>query len=59
MLVGGVIMKRAGLSLKTIPRFSVAVLTVSTLLCVPLFFMGCPTQPVAGVNHPYQVGPYG
>ncbi|KAI4829344.1 hypothetical protein KUCAC02_023390 [Chaenocephalus aceratus] len=44
MLMGGVIMKKAGLSLKTIPRFSVAMLTTSTLLFVPLFFMGCPTQ---------------
>lgn len=58
MLVGGVIMKRVGLSLKTIPRFSVVMLTISTLLCVPLFFMGCPTHQVSGVNH-YQVGAYG
>ncbi|XP_075880267.1 solute carrier organic anion transporter family member 2A1 [Nelusetta ayraudi] len=58
MLVGGVIMKRVGLSLKTIPRFSVVMLTTSTLLCVPLFFMGCPTQQVSEVNH-YQVGSYG
>ncbi|KAM9358001.1 solute carrier organic anion transporter family member 2A1 [Symphorus nematophorus] len=58
MLIGGVIMKRAGLSLKTIPRFSVVMLTTSTLLCIPLFFMGCPTQKVSEVNH-YQVGQYG
>ncbi|XP_028300576.1 solute carrier organic anion transporter family member 2A1 [Gouania willdenowi] len=51
MLVGGVIMKRAGLSLKTIPRFSVTMLTISTLLCIPLFFMGCPTHKVSEVNH--------
>ncbi|XP_029004530.1 solute carrier organic anion transporter family member 2A1 [Betta splendens] len=50
MLIGGVIMKRAGLSLKTIPRFSVVMLTTSTLLCIPLFFMGCPTQKVSEVN---------
>ncbi|KAM9479068.1 solute carrier organic anion transporter family member 2A1-like isoform 2-T2 [Salvelinus alpinus] len=50
MLVGGVIMKRTGLSLKTIPRFSVAMLTISVLLIIPLFFMGCPTQRVAEVN---------
>ncbi|XP_054458565.1 solute carrier organic anion transporter family member 2A1 [Anoplopoma fimbria] len=54
MLIGGVIMKKAGLSLKTIPRFSVAMLTISTLLFIPLFFMGCPTQKVSEVN-PYQI----
>ncbi|XP_026161325.1 solute carrier organic anion transporter family member 2A1 isoform X2 [Mastacembelus armatus] len=53
MLIGGVIMKRAGLSLKTIPRFSVVMLTTSTLLCIPLFFMGCPTQKVIGTGHEY------
>ncbi|KAK5906586.1 hypothetical protein CesoFtcFv8_004518 [Champsocephalus esox] len=58
MLMGGVIMKRAGLSLKTIPRFSVAMLTTSTLLFVPLFFMGCPTQNVSEVNH-FQNAQYG
>ncbi|XP_038840508.1 solute carrier organic anion transporter family member 2A1-like, partial [Salvelinus namaycush] len=51
ILVGGVIMKRTGLSLKTIPRFSVAMLTISVLLIIPLFFMGCPTQRVAKVNY--------
>ncbi|XP_018525587.1 solute carrier organic anion transporter family member 2A1 [Lates calcarifer] len=58
MLVGGIIMKRASLSLKTIPRFSVVMLTISTLLCIPLFFMGCPTQKVSEVNH-NQIGQYG
>ncbi|XP_031167449.2 solute carrier organic anion transporter family member 2A1 [Sander lucioperca] len=58
MLIGGVIMKKVGLSLKTIPRFSVAMLTMSTLLCIPLFFMGCPTQKVSEVNY-YQIGQYG
>ncbi|KAG8003520.1 Solute carrier organic anion transporter family member 2A1, partial [Nibea albiflora] len=58
MLIGGVIMKKAGLSLKTIPRFSVVMLTTSTLLCIPLFFMGCPTQKVSEVNH-YQIEQYG
>ncbi|XP_068175292.1 solute carrier organic anion transporter family member 2A1 isoform X2 [Antennarius striatus] len=58
MLVGGVIMKKMSLSLKTIPRFSVGMLTTSTILCIPLFFMGCPTHKVFEVNH-YQVGQYG
>ncbi|TNM87650.1 hypothetical protein fugu_005871 [Takifugu bimaculatus] len=58
MLMGGVIMKRVGLTLKTIPRFSVLVLTASTLLCVPLFFMGCQTHNVTGVNH-FQFGQQG
>ncbi|XP_062412166.1 solute carrier organic anion transporter family member 2A1 [Sardina pilchardus] len=49
MLLGGVIMKRTGLSLRVIPRFSVAMLVISVLLCVPLFFMGCPTQSVSGI----------
>ncbi|KAL7832560.1 hypothetical protein SRHO_G00295780 [Serrasalmus rhombeus] len=49
MLLGGVIMKRTGLSLKAIPRFSVVFLSISVLLCIPLFFMGCPTQTVSGV----------
>ncbi|KAM9482855.1 solute carrier organic anion transporter family member 2A1 [Clarias gariepinus] len=49
MLLGGVIMKCWGLSLRAIPRFSMVVLTLSTVLCVPLFFMGCSTQTVSGV----------
>ncbi|XP_072246203.1 solute carrier organic anion transporter family member 2A1 [Leuresthes tenuis] len=57
MLIGGVIMKRMGLSLKTIPRFSVVMLTISTLLCIPLFFMGCPTK--KGLEANYQNEQYG
>ncbi|XP_028650604.1 solute carrier organic anion transporter family member 2A1 [Erpetoichthys calabaricus] len=49
MLLGGIIMKRMALSLKIIPRFSVVVLFISFLLCLPLFFMGCPTQRIAGI----------
>uniref|UniRef100_A0A8C7YHK3 Solute carrier organic anion transporter family member n=1 Tax=Oryzias sinensis TaxID=183150 RepID=A0A8C7YHK3_9TELE len=50
MLAGGIIMKKVGLSMKVIPRFSVVMLTFSTLLCIPLFFMGCPTQKISEVN---------
>lgn len=49
MVLGGLIMKRWGLSFRAIPRFSVVMLTISVFCCVPLFFMGCPTQDVAGV----------
>uniref|UniRef100_A0A4W4EF07 Solute carrier organic anion transporter family member n=1 Tax=Electrophorus electricus TaxID=8005 RepID=A0A4W4EF07_ELEEL len=47
ILLGGVIMKRWGLSLRAIPRFSVLLLLLSALFCVPLFFMGCRTQSIA------------
>uniref|UniRef100_A0A8C2IV94 Solute carrier organic anion transporter family member n=1 Tax=Cyprinus carpio TaxID=7962 RepID=A0A8C2IV94_CYPCA len=49
MVLGGLIMKRWGLSFRAIPRFSVVMLSISVFCCVPLFFMGCPTQDVAGV----------
>uniref|UniRef100_A0A3B3UY00 Solute carrier organic anion transporter family member n=1 Tax=Poecilia latipinna TaxID=48699 RepID=A0A3B3UY00_9TELE len=49
MLIGGFIMKRTGLTAKNIPRFSVIMLTISTLFCIPLFFMGCDTQKISGV----------
>ncbi|XP_077572559.1 solute carrier organic anion transporter family member 2A1 [Stigmatopora nigra] len=47
MLAGGLVMKRTGMSRKNIPRFSVIMLSVSTLMCIPLFFMGCSTNKVA------------
>ncbi|XP_048831819.1 solute carrier organic anion transporter family member 2A1 isoform X1 [Brienomyrus brachyistius] len=50
MLLGGVVMKHSNMSLKAIPRFSLAMILISTLLCVPIFFMGCATQRIANVN---------
>ncbi|XP_069053599.1 solute carrier organic anion transporter family member 2A1 isoform X1 [Lepisosteus oculatus] len=55
MLLGGIIMKRGGLSLKGIPKFSSVILLISICLCIPLFFMGCSTQNIAGVNVPYRL----
>ncbi|MGH0162222.1 UNVERIFIED_CONTAM: hypothetical protein FKN15_070886 [Acipenser sinensis] len=52
MLLGGIIMKKLTLSLKAIPKFAISMLLTSILLCVPLFFMGCSTQKIAGVSHP-------
>lgn len=52
MLLGGIIMKRFGFSIKAIPRFALMVLLLSILCCLPLFFMGCPTQSIAGIYQP-------
>uniref|UniRef100_A0A8C8VNB1 Solute carrier organic anion transporter family member n=1 Tax=Pelusios castaneus TaxID=367368 RepID=A0A8C8VNB1_9SAUR len=52
MLLGGIVMKRYGFSIKAIPRFALLVLLSSILCCLPLFFMGCPTQTIAGIYPP-------
>ncbi|XP_053317097.1 solute carrier organic anion transporter family member 2A1 isoform X2 [Spea bombifrons] len=44
MLIGGIIMKRYCFTVKIIPRFALGVLFVSVMMCLPIFFMGCPTQ---------------
>ncbi|XP_072111932.1 solute carrier organic anion transporter family member 2A1-like isoform X2 [Mobula birostris] len=51
MLLGGVYMKHSKLPLVKIPWSSGCVLIISIVLTVPLFFLGCSTQKIAGINY--------
>ncbi|XP_069752618.1 solute carrier organic anion transporter family member 2A1 isoform X3 [Narcine bancroftii] len=50
MLLGGIYMKHSSLALVKIPWYAGCVLFISVSLTVPLFFMGCSTQKIAGIN---------
>ncbi|XP_059807294.1 solute carrier organic anion transporter family member 2A1-like isoform X2 [Hypanus sabinus] len=51
MLLGGFYMKHSKLPLVKIPWYSGCVLIISIVLTVPLFFLGCSTQKIAGINY--------
>ncbi|XP_007908012.1 solute carrier organic anion transporter family member 2A1 [Callorhinchus milii] len=53
MLLGGIIMKRFNFSLAKIPMFTACVLITSFMLSIALFFMGCSTRKIAGINYNY------
>ncbi|XP_041072168.1 solute carrier organic anion transporter family member 2A1 isoform X3 [Carcharodon carcharias] len=51
MVLGGLFMKRFNVPLVKIPWYSACVLSIVISLTIPLFFMGCSTQKIAGINY--------
>ncbi|KAL8191347.1 UNVERIFIED_CONTAM: hypothetical protein K2H54_072384, partial [Gekko kuhli] len=51
ILLGGFIMKKLRLSLKQSTLLCLTSMGFCLLFKLPLFFLGCPTQAVAGLNH--------
>ncbi|XP_060690329.1 solute carrier organic anion transporter family member 2A1-like isoform X2 [Hemiscyllium ocellatum] len=51
MILGGLFMKRFHLSLAKIPWCSASILSLVIILNIPLFFLGCSTQKIAGINY--------
>ncbi|XP_029989080.1 solute carrier organic anion transporter family member 2A1 [Sphaeramia orbicularis] len=51
ILFGGFLLKMNVIPPKRIVVFCVAVLMISTVICIPLFFLGCPNQKVTEVNY--------
>ncbi|KAJ8412451.1 hypothetical protein AAFF_G00127870 [Aldrovandia affinis] len=57
VFIGGVIMKKLCMSVRSSARMSAIAVLLGMLCALPLLFLGCPTQSVAGVYPPRQRSP--
>ncbi|KAJ8275540.1 hypothetical protein COCON_G00072920 [Conger conger] len=48
----GAVMKRRGLSVKAMARMCATTVLLGILFAIPLLFLGCPTQSIAGIHTP-------